>query len=86
MNEKSIATESVIQLQVKEKSKKVAALDNAVDDLVAVMRELVQIEQQTGRDGLTLRVVFGISETIRRAMQLARSEDPKRRGRRTGPI
>ena len=47
---------NVINLQVGERTKQEIAFDRSMDDLVDTMRELVLVEQLTGRAGLPQRV------------------------------
>lgn len=61
----------VIQFQPREKTKREVSLDKSVDDLVNVMRELILVEKQTGRTGLSQRVFLAFSYTLSDAMHLA---------------
>lgn len=65
---------NVINLQVGERTKQEIAFDRSMDDLVDTMRELVLVEQLTGRAGLPQRVCLAFSDALMCAMRVARCE------------
>ncbi len=65
---------NVINLQVGERTKQEIAFDRSMDDLVDTMRELVLVEQLTGRAGLPQRVYLAFSDALMCAMRVARCE------------
>lgn len=65
---------NVIQFQVGERTKQEMAFDRSMDDLVDTMRELMLVEQLTGRAGLPQRVCLAFSDALMCAMRVARCE------------
>lgn len=71
----------VIHFPEKEKTKLEIKLERSVSDLVDAMRELAEVEQMTGRNGLPERVYISFTSVIMDAVRLA-----KAKGRKRGPL
>ena len=64
----------VSNLAVGERTERGRAGGRSMDDLVDTMRELVLVEQLTGRAGLPQRVCLAFSDALMCAMRVARCE------------
>ena len=63
---------SIVTVPTNERLQRGAALDQDVDALIDVFRELHEVERMTGRTGLSARVRLSISNIMQSADKLAR--------------